>query len=163
MGEGVPLGKVLVEEGQQLAHLAGKVVEHFCVAVALQRQRFHWTAAGCAPDTEVDSARVERVERAEDLRHLEGGVMRQHDAAGPDADSPGLRADAGQHDLGGGTGQGVHGVVLGHPEAAIAEFLYLSGQFNRILQGLRRSASCGNRGLVQHRQTQIFDHAYWMV
>ncbi len=128
--KGCRSGKSLIEEGEQLGNLIGKIVEHLGVAVALEGESFHGTAAGSAADAEIDSAGIEGVEGAEDLRHLERGVVRQHDAAGADADSPGLRADASEHDLRRGAGQRVHGVVFGHPEAAITEGVNVAGKLD---------------------------------
>src|SRR6185437_13049043 len=123
-------GKIAVEEGEQLADLIGKIVEYLGVAVALERQRLHGAAAGSAADAEIDSPGVERVERAKDLRHLERSVVRQHDAAGAEANLLRLRADAGEQDLGSGTGEGVHGMMLGHPEPLITEDIHLARQLD---------------------------------
>ena len=40
----------------------------------------------------------------------------------------GFGADAGEHDLGRGAGEGLHGVVLGHPEAVVAKGVDVAGK-----------------------------------
>jgi hypothetical protein len=48
-------------------------------------------------------------------------------------------------------------VVLGHPEAVIAQLLGAAGKFGGVAQSVARSRTRGNRGKVKNRQGNI-DH-----
>lgn len=148
-GEGMACGEVVVEPGEELADLVGEVVEHLCVAVALEGEGFDGPAAGSAADAEVDTAGIHGPEGAEDFGDLEGGVMREHDAAGADADAGGLGADAGEEDLGRGAGEEIHGVVLGHPVAGVAEAVDEAGELAGAGDGLGGRAALGDGRLVE--------------
>jgi len=87
-------------------------------------------------DAEVDAVGIEGVECAKGFGDLERRVVRQHDAPGAEPDARGCRADAGEHDLGCGAGEEVHGMVLGHPEAVEAEGLDMPGERDGVLEGL---------------------------
>ena len=118
--EGVVDGKGVVEPGEEFVDLVGEVVQHFGLAVAFEGEGLDGAAAGGAADAEIDAVGVHGVQGPKDFGDFERGVVREHDAAGTDADVRGLGADAGEHDLGRGAGEEVHGVVLGHPVAGVA-------------------------------------------
>ena len=99
----------------------GEVVGHGRLAIAAQGEGFELAAAGSAADAEIDAVGKHGVEGAKDFGDLERGVVREHDAAGADADACGLGGGAGDEDLGRGAGEQIHGVVLGVPEARVAE------------------------------------------
>ena len=96
--------------------------------------------AGRAAEAEVDAAGIERLERAELLGDHERRVVRQHDPARADADRRRAGGDVRDHDRGRGAGDAGHVVVLGEPEAPVAEPLGVLGQVERV-RGARRRAS----------------------
>ena len=137
-----------VEVGEELGELLREVVGGGAGADAAQGLRFDGAAAGGAADAEVDAVGVERVQGAEDFGDLEGRVVREHDAAGADADALGFGADAGEEDLRRGAGERVHGVVLGVPEAMEAEGVDMAGEGDGVLQSFAGRAAGGDGGLV---------------
>ena len=91
-----------------------------------------------------------RVQHAELLRHLERRVVRQHDSRAADADARGDRGDGRHQDLGRGADDGVVAVVLGDPEAVVAQRLAMPGERDRIADRHPVRASDDGDRLVEH-------------
>jgi len=90
------------------------------VVVAAQRARRRLIRARSAADAEVDASRIQRCERAELLGDLQRRIVRQHDAAGADADRRRAAGDvADQHRRRRARDAG-HVVMLGEPVARVA-------------------------------------------
>ncbi len=117
-----------VEVGLKLGELLRKVVGLRTPARAAQGKGLQLTAAGRAPDTEIDAVGEHGMQRTEDLGDLERGVVWQHHAAGADANVRGHGSGTGDQDLRGRAGQHIHCVVLGVPEPCVAEAVDVPGQ-----------------------------------
>ena len=87
---------------------------------------------------------------AELLGDQQRGVVRQHDAAGAEADAACAMGDMGQGDGGGGAGDPWHVVVLGHPVARIAQRLGMAGEVGGIAQRLAGVATFGHGREVEN-------------
>ena len=144
--------EVVVEEGEELGELVGEVVDLQGIrrrgAIAAEGGGFDGSAAGRAADAKIDAARVEGFQGLERLGDLECGVVREQDAGGAEPNGGGRGTDAGQHALGRGAGEGVHGVVLGHPEAVEAERLDVLGEPDGVGESLRGGRAVGDGRLV---------------
>jgi hypothetical protein len=138
-----------MEEGAELGELLGEVVGDGGVAGAAQGVGLKLAAAGGAADAEVDAVGEHGVKGAEDLGDFERGVVREHDAAGAEADARGFGCGAGNEDLGRGAGEQVHGVMLGVPEARVAEGVGVAGEREGVGDGVGGTDACGHRGLVE--------------
>ena len=114
---------------------------HALVRVAAERRRRHRVGAGRAADAEIDPPGVERLEHRKLLGDRERGVIGQHHAAGSDADALGGAGEMGDQDGWRGAGDGRHVVVLGDPEADVAELLGGLCQARRVGQRLGRGAA----------------------
>ena len=143
-----------VEKGAELGELLGEVVALDCFAVAAEGVGFELAAAGSAADAEVDAVGEHCVECAEDFGYFERGVVRQHDAAGADADAAGRGGGAGDEDLGRGAGEQVHGVVLGVPEARVAELVDVLGEREGVVEGVGGREAGGYGRLVEDREAK---------
>jgi hypothetical protein len=149
------IGKALgVEEGAELGELLREVVGDGAFAVAAKGEGFKLAAARSAADAEINAVGKHRVEGAKDFGDLERGVVREHDAARPDADTGGFGCGAGDEDLGRGAGEEVHRMVLGVPEAGVAELVDVAGEIERVGQGLRGRGTGGDGGLVENREAK---------
>src|SRR5690606_10797929 len=78
-------------------------------------------AARRAAEADVDPTGMQRFKQAEIFRDLIGAVMRQHDAAGADADVLRMSADMCEQHLRARMRQHRHAVMLGYPKALIPE------------------------------------------
>jgi len=154
-GGGNVLRLIRPEPCEELVDLVSEVVDGAGFAVALEGEGLDGAAAGGAAEAEVDAVGVEGVERAEGFGDLEGAVVREHDAAGADADTGGLSADAGEEDLRGGAGEQAHGVVLGHPEAREAECFDVFREGDGVLDGLGGGEAGGDGGLIEYGEAEI--------
>ena len=88
--------------------------------------------------------------------------MREHDAAGTYADaglvSAPMRA---RMNLRRGGGEGLHGVMLGDPEAAEAKGFDMLGEGDGVVQGLRGRGAGGDRRLIEDGEAESA-HGDWM-
>ena len=82
----------------------------------------------------------------------EGGVVRQHDAAGADADARGAFGDEAEGDGGGGAGDADHVVVLGHPVAVVAELFGVPGEVAGAAERVSGRGALGHGGEVENRE-----------
>ena len=117
--------------------------------IARQRvtpQRVHRVpiAARGASDSEVDASRMERRERAELFGNDERRVIGKHDAPGPDANVRGTARDMRDDDRRRGAGDAFHVVVLGQPEAFVAEALGVTGEVEAVAKRNARRRALGD-------------------
>ena len=129
-------GKAARLQQHQFVEALEKIVLLADALAASQRIRRGRIGAGRAAKAEIDAARIERLQHLEALGHHQRGVVGQHDAAGADAHAAGHGGDLPDHDVGGGTGDRRHIVVLGHPIAHKAETIGEPRQIERIAQRL---------------------------
>ena len=153
-GERVVIGEGPVEVAQEFVELCGEVVGRRLAAVALEGKGGTRVGAGGAPDAEVDAARVHGREHEETLRDFEGTVVRQHDAAGPDADVSGGGTEGRDEHLGRGTGQTGGAVVFGDPVTVVAERVGEHREIDGVTQGDAAGGAFGDRGLVQEAELE---------
>ncbi len=107
----------------------------------------------------VDAAGRQRVEHAEHLGHFEGRIVRQHDAGAADADAIGRGGDGRDHDLGRGTHDGRMVMVLGNPEALVAQRLAMLGERHGVADRLvLRAVGDGDR-LIENGKTHTLQMA----
>ncbi len=144
----IPAGGV--EEGAELGQLLGEVVFGGGGALAFEGVGLELAAAGGATETEVDAVGEHGIEGAEDFGDLERGVVREHDAAGADADARGGGGGAGDEDFGCGASEQRHGVVLGVPEAGVAELVDVLGEGEGVVEGVGGGKAFGHGGLVEY-------------
>jgi hypothetical protein len=111
-------------------------------------------APGRAANSEVHAPRVEGLQHAEHLGHLEGAVVGQQHPAAADAHALRFCAQAREQHLGAGVGERGDGMVLGEPVAVIAERLGMARELESRLDGLRRGAAGEHRGLVEDGEFQ---------
>ena len=77
-------------------------------------------------------------------------MVRQHDAAGADADGGCRRCDVLNQDLGRGAGDVRHAVMLGKPEPHVAEPLTQLREVNRIAQRVTRGRAFADRRQIEN-------------
>ena len=107
-------------------------------------------------EAKVDPAGIERFERPELLGDHQWRVVRQHDAAGADADGGGSGGHVADDDRGGGARDPGHAVVLGEPEAAIAQALRVLREIEGAAERQRGVATFDDRREIEDGQR---DHA----
>ena len=123
-----------------------------CGVQGIAAQCRHSGAIGArrAPQAQVDAPGIECSQGAELLGDHQRCVVGQHDAAGTNANLAGTLGNKSQGDCCRRTGDAGHVVVLGHPEAVVAQLLRVLGQRPRIHQGLPGITAFGNRGQVEN-------------
>ncbi|MOA03804.1 hypothetical protein D3C78_1233300 [compost metagenome] len=82
-------------------------------------------------------------------------MVGQHHPAGADADPRGAGGQIADQYGGGGTGDTVHVVVLGHPEAGETQRLHMPGQSQRVVQGLGWTAVVADRAQVEYGKVDV--------
>ena len=92
-----------------------------CIAAAAQGAHGVAVTAGSAAQAKVDAAGVECFERAIGFGNAQGRMVEQHDATRADTQVLRMGGGAADQDFGDGRGDGGHAVVLGIPEARIAQ------------------------------------------
>jgi hypothetical protein len=122
------------EEAEQLCQLLGKVVGREGLPGTSERQRGELIGPWRASEAQVDPARMQRLEQAERLGHLEGRVVGQHDPARADADPPGHARHVPDHHLGNRAGDARRVVVLRQPVARVAQLVGELGQVERVAE-----------------------------
>jgi para-nitrobenzyl esterase len=120
--------------------------------VAAQRVGSVPVGAGGPAEPEVDAARVHRLEGAELLRDHQRGMVGQHDPAGTEPDRRRVRADVRDQHAGGGRRDGRHVVMLGVPDALVAEFLGALRERDARGEAVTRGLAAGDRRQVENRQ-----------
>ena len=162
-GEGVvwteECGEALgVEEGAEFGELLEEVIGRrggdAGGAGAAEGEGLKMAATGSAADAKIDAVGEDGVEGAKDLGDFERGVVLEHDAAGSDTDAGGFGGGSGDEDLGRGAGEHVHGVVLGVPEAGVAEAVDVAGEVEGVSERLRGCGAGRDGGLVENGETE---------
>ena len=136
---------------RELADVGGKVAAHRISRRLIGARR--------ATKPEVDPPGEQRRERAELLGDLERRMVGQHDPARPDANRAGSARNIGQRHRGRRAGDPRHRMMLGHPEAAIAEALGSSCKVAGVAQRNAGIAAFGNRREIEDGQG---DHREYM-
>jgi hypothetical protein len=140
----------LRHEVHQLDHVLRELVG-VRFEVAAQRARGALVGAGRAAQAQVDAPRVQRLQRAELLGDDQRRMVRQHHAAGTDADGRGARSHVRQQHGRGRARDARHAVVLGQPVARVAQLFAVLRQRERVAERLRGVAALGDRGKVEDR------------
>ncbi|CAD5295455.1 conserved hypothetical protein [Bosea sp. 62] len=135
------------EQRLQLQHVLREALGR--VGLAPQRAPGALVGAGRTAEPEVDAAGIERLQRAELLGDHDWRMVRQHDPAGPDADRFGAFGDVADRDRGRGAGDAGHIVVLGQPEAGVAEPFGMAGEVAAVVEGVCCGRPLGNEGEVE--------------
>ena len=144
--------RLVVHPGDEVAHVGGKMLGPL-VGRGVEREGGAPVRARRAAEPEIDAARRQGVEHAEHLGHFERRVVRQHDAGAADPDALGGGGDRGDHDLRRGADDGRMVVVLGDPEAVVAQRLAVLGEGNGVADRLiLRTAGDGDR-LIENGKT----------
>ena len=153
--------RLVVHPGDEIAHVGREMLRPF---VRRRIEGVGGTAirARRAAETHVDASRRQRFEDAEDLRHFERRIVRQHDARAADPDALGRGGDGRHHDLGRGADDGRMVVMLRHPEALVAQRLAMLGERHGVADRLvLRPAGDGDR-LVQDGKAEGTRHGMEM-
>src|SRR5438132_6297339 len=95
---------------------------------------------------------MQRSQGPELLRDYEGGVVRQHDAAGADPDAGRAARDMGERHRGCRARNPGQVVMLGHPETLVTERLDMPGEIERITQRPAGITAFGDRGKIENRE-----------
>ena len=155
---------VAIEEQEQVAQLLGKVIRGKGRHVPSERGRGNRVRPGCTSESEVDATGMEGLEHAELLGHDERGVIGQHHPAGTDPDRRRRRREMrDEHGRGGARDTG-HVVVLGNPQASVAQTLAETRQRHRVGQRGGRCRPLADGSQLQNRERRVgrrarFDHS----
>ena len=141
-------GALVTEIGQQLQHVVRKVFG--ASMIASQRDHRALVAARCATQTEVDTTRIQRLERTELLRDDEWRVVGQHDPACTDSNARCSSGDMTDHDRGCRTRDAGHVVMLGQPVPVVAELLRMPSEVERPAKCIGRVSSGEDGRQVEH-------------
>lgn len=120
--------------------------------ISTQRARRDWIRARRTTEPEIDATREKRFECAELLGDEQWRVIRQHDAASANANGRRATGNMCNHDRCGSTGNTRDTVMLGDPDAMVAEPFGVARQIERIMKRLRRRPSLHDRREVEHGQ-----------
>ena len=112
-----------------------------------------------AAKTEVYAARIKGFKDAEYLGNFEGAIVGQHHAPAPDSNMLRTGGNLANHDFRTGPGEAGQIVMLGHPEAFVAEFFYRLSKSDRLPQGLGGCPPLSDRRLIRHTQMQLLGHS----
>ena len=126
-----------------------KIVALAAVEPAAQRIRGGAVGAGRAAEPEIDPAGKQRLQHLEALGDHQRRMVRQHHAAGADADMLGHRGDLPDHDIGRGARHRREIVMLGEPIADIAEAIGMARQIDAVAQRRGRLGAGGDDGEVE--------------
>jgi hypothetical protein len=148
--------RLVVHPGYEVAHVGGKMLGPL-VGRGIEGEGGAAIRARRAAEPEVDAAGRQRIEHAEDLGHFERCIVRQHDAGAADPDALGGGGDGRDHDLRRGADDGRMVVVLGHPEALIAQRLAMLGQRHGVADRLVLRATGNGDRLVENGKTHQTD------
>ena len=116
----------------------------------IEREGRAAVGAGRAAEAHVDTAGRQRIEHAEHFGYLESGVVRQHDSRAADADAFGLGRDGRHHDLGRSAHDRGMVVMLGDPEAVVAQPLAMLREGHGVADGLALGAARDGDRLVEN-------------
>ena len=113
-----------------------------------------------APEAEVDAVAMQGDERTELLGDHEGGVVGQHDAPRAHPDVCGRRRDRRDENGGGGARDSGHPVVLGHPEAPVAQAVGEHGGLDCLREGVGVGHSLPYGGEVEHGERNFCERGH---
>ncbi len=111
--------------------------------IASQGARSQHVGPGRSAEAEIDAPRIQRRQRTELFGDDQRRVIRQHDAAGTDADGPGAAGHVADDQRGRGAGDPRHVVVLGQPVALETQALRMLCQRERVAQSLGGAGALG--------------------
>ncbi|MNO81095.1 hypothetical protein D3C76_723210 [compost metagenome] len=132
----------------QLFDIVRKIVST-AGAFTTQGTSGHLVRTRRTPQAQVDTTGIEAFQGAKLLGNHQRRMVGQHDATGTDADGRSATGQVTEQHSGGRAGDAVHVVVLGDPEAVVAEFFHVLRQVQRVAQGLRRAAVGTHRDQVE--------------
>ena len=121
--------------------------------IAAECARSRLVGARGAADAQIDPLGIERFERAELFGDDERRVIRQHDAAGADANRARSTGDVPDDDGRRGAGDPGHVVMFGEPVAVVAPALRVPRQVERVAERLRGGPAFDDGRKVEHRET----------
>ena len=130
-------------------HVTNEIILALRGERAPQRAHGHLVGARRAAEAQVDAAGVNGGERAELFSDDQWRMVWQHDAAGADAQRLGTRCDIPNQHRGCRAGHAVHVVMLGDPEAVVAERLGVLREVKRVAQRLGCVAAFNDRRKVE--------------
>ena len=107
------------------------------------------------PQPEIDAARVDRGQRAELFGDGEWRMVGQHHPAGAESNGGGVGGDVRDQHTGRRRSDRRHVVMLGIPDAPIAEGLCLPGQRHATGDGVTHVLAFADRGQIQDRQRNV--------
>jgi hypothetical protein len=108
--------------------------------------------AGRAAESEIDAAGEQRFKCAELFRDDERRMIWQHDAASADADRRRVGGDVPDDHCCRGTSDAGYSVVLGNPEAMVAQSFSMARKIDGISEGLCGRASLDDRREIKNRE-----------
>src|SRR3954452_17175612 len=146
--------QIVLEQSEQLGKLLREIVWCRLTAVALEREHRVRIRSGRTPDAEVDSRRVQRREHAEDLGHLQGAVVREHDAAAAHADALRRGGDSSDEDLRRRAREHRRAVMLGDPVALEPERFDMPGEVDRVPQRISARGALRDEGLIEDAELE---------
>ena len=114
--------------------------------------RLHRGLSRGAAEAEIDTAGEQRLQGVKALRHGERRMVRQHDAARANPHVLRDRCDLADHDVGRGTRDVRHVVVLGDPVAGEAEVVGVAREVDAVAQRLRAGVAGGDGREVENGQ-----------
>jgi len=126
--------ELAVKKAEQLLEAHRKIVGAHGLARTAQGKRGDRVGARRAAEAQIDAARMQRLEDAERLGHVQRRMIGQHHAARSDANTAGGVRHGADHHLGRGAGNQGRVVVFGEPVARVAKILGESREIERIVQ-----------------------------
>jgi hypothetical protein len=118
--------------------------------IPAQRTRRALIGSGGAAESEIDPAAIQRLQRAKLFCDHQRCMVRQHDAARPDADGAGAARDIADHYRGRGAGNARHVVMFGEPEPLVIPAFGVLREIERVAEGLGRIAALVDRRQIQN-------------
>ena len=128
----------------QLGHIARELVRG--LEIAPQGACGCPVGSGRPTKTQVDAARVQRLQSTELLGDHQRRMVGQHDSARTDADAARARSHMADDDGGCGAGDARHVVVLGQPEPLVYESVGGLGEGQGLVHGATEIAAFDDRG-----------------
>jgi hypothetical protein len=148
---GEPLGQatldaLVAEEAEQVEQVLREVLGGQRRRVAPQREGRLLIRAGRPADAQVDATGVQGLEEGELLGHHQRGVVGQHHSPGTDANPLGRRRQVRDEHGWVRARHGRHVVVLGHPEAGVAQAVGGAGELAGRGEGVGRRLARAHSG-----------------
>jgi hypothetical protein len=144
------IGRRWAKVSKQLLDVLGKRVG--AVVVAAKRPHGALIGARRPAESEIDASGKECGEGAELFGDDERRVIREHDASRSNANARGARRDVSDHHRRRRTRDAWHVVMLGEPEAVVAQLLGVACQLERIAKGARCVAAGDDWREIENRE-----------